>query len=150
MITKIIRKKRADILKSRDIKKIVDFVSGEEEYFSGEIVITIVNDKLIREINRDYLDRDKSTNVISFSYIEDFDEKISPVISEIFINIDAAAREAKEVDITTKDRAFQLIIHGVLHGFGYEHVGVDKETAGKMFQKEVLYYNKLNEILKYE
>ena len=148
--TTVIRKKRTDFLKTKDIKKIAGYISDKEGYFKGEIIVTIVDDKVIKEINRDYLNKDKSTNVITFSYIDDFDENISPVLSEIFINVDAAAREAKAVEISTKNRAFQLIIHGLLHGFGYEHVGVDDETAGKMIEKEILYYKKLNEILKDE
>ena len=148
--TTIIKKRKTTLIKNRDIKKITEYIAGNEGFNEGEIVFTLVDDNDITIINRDFLGRDKSTNVITFSYINDFDEKISPVLAEIFININAAKREAKEVSISTRERIFQLIIHGILHGFGYEHVRVSKKEAGKMLEKEILYYNKLKIILAYE
>ena len=148
--TKIVRIKKIRAVKNREISDIVQFISDNENHNTGEIIITILDDEGIRKINKEYLDRDKTTNVITFSYIEDFNENISPVISEIFINFDAAKREGKEVGITSRERFFQLLIHGVLHGFGYEHVNVSDEEVEKMLKKEILYYNNIMEKFAYE
>ncbi len=88
------------------------------------------------ELNREYLDRSGSTNVIAFPMREGSFGHITPdLLGDVVISADTAAREAREARIPETVRFDQLLVHGVLHLFGYDH---EKETddAEAMRNKE--------------
>jgi len=60
-----------------------------------ELSVSIVGDRTIRRINRDYLERDCATNVISFSLREGEWGEISTALGDVVISADTAAREAE-------------------------------------------------------
>ncbi len=119
----------------------MNLITGEEGITTGTFIFTFTDSEGIREINRQFLNRDRDTNVITFSYINDFSPEISPVIAEIFINTDRVFSEAEEAGITPEERFWQLVIHGILHGLDYEHEGVPEEVRREMETRETRYYN---------
>ena len=65
----------------------------------SEVSILIVDDARIQELNRDYLQRDKPTNVISFSMLEGEDASLHPhLLGDVVISADTAARDASDAD----------------------------------------------------
>ena len=122
-------------------------IAKEEEVNEGSFVITFAGTEEIIRINKEYLEREGSTNVIAFSYIKGFNREISPVIAEIFINTDRAFEEAEEAKIDLMERFWKLLIHGILHGLDYEHENVPDSEAKKMMRKEELYFKKWKEWL---
>ena len=95
----------------------------------GELSIVIVDDRRIAELNQAYLQHSGPTNVISFSMQEgDFGDINPQLIGDIVISADTCAREAQEAGISAEDRFDQLLIHGILHLFGYEHVHSEAEA----------------------
>ena len=117
-------------------------IATEEGVKEGTFLVTFTDDVEIRKLNKDYLGRDRDTNVITFSYISDFNPDISPVIAEIFINTDRVIREAKDAEMDIMERFYELIIHGVLHGLDYEHENVPEEVRQQMEEREAYYKNK--------
>jgi probable rRNA maturation factor len=102
-----------------------------------ELSISIVGDRAIRSINRDYLAKDRPTNVISFSLQEGDWGGITPhALGDVVISADTAAREAEEGNMETFDRLCFLLLHGILHLCGYDHERSGPEEASKMEQKE--------------
>lgn len=102
-----------------------------------ELSVTIVGDRTIRIINRDYLGRDKPTNVISFSLQEgDFTGMNVHALGDVVISADTAAREAEEGGIEFIDRLLFLLLHGILHLCGYDHERSGEAAAKKMERKE--------------
>lgn len=92
------------------IKKII---KGEK--FKGWIDLTMVDDKIIRALNRKFRKKDKATDVLSFSY---GDEKI---LGDIIISEETTRRNAKRFGVTYKVELKRLVIHGALHVLGYDH-----------------------------
>ena len=89
----------------------------------GELSIVIVDDKRIAELNQAYLQHSGPTNVISFSMQEgDFGDINPQLIGDIVISADTCAREAREAGMPAETRFDQLLIHGILHLFGYDHI----------------------------
>ncbi|MDY7034220.1 MAG: rRNA maturation RNase YbeY [Thermodesulfobacteriota bacterium] len=89
-----------------------------------EISILFVNDKQIEEINREYLGRSGSTNVISFSMGEGEFSHINPqVLGDVIISVETAERHACESQYSFEEMIDFLLIHGILHLLGYEHEG---------------------------
>jgi len=102
-----------------------------------ELSVSIVGDRAIRRINRDYLAKDRPTNVISFSLQEGDCIGITPhALGDVVISADTAAREAEEGNIDTLERLCFLLLHGILHLCGYDHERSGEDEARKMEQKE--------------
>ena len=104
----------------RDARKILELLGAGQK----ELSLMIVDDEGIREINRDYLRRDRPTNVIAFSLTEgDFGDVNPGVLGDVVVSADTAAREARAAGIPVEDAILYLIIHGILHLAGYDHEG---------------------------
>jgi probable rRNA maturation factor len=88
----------------------------------GELSIVIADDAQIQELNRDYLNRDRPTNVISFPMQEGPFSGISAhVLGDVVISVETARSESKSADMTWRRRFDELLIHGILHLLGYDH-----------------------------
>ncbi|MGM0454224.1 MAG: rRNA maturation RNase YbeY [Thermodesulfobacteriota bacterium] len=89
----------------------------------GELSVLITDDAQIAEINAQYLDRTGPTNVISFSMIEGDFSDVNPgqVLGDVIVSIETAHREAADAGMATQERFAELLIHGILHIFGYDH-----------------------------
>ncbi len=92
--------------------------------------VYLVNDREIKKINREYRGKDSATDVITFSFVET--KEFMPVdkasvkkegfpAGEIFLSIDTIARQAKEQKIPFEQEMCYMLIHGLLHTFGYDH-----------------------------
>ena len=93
----------------------------------GELSVSIVDDSRISELNRGYLDRDGPTNVIAFPMNEGCFTEITPqLLGDVVISAETAAREAKTAGISARHRIVQLLIHGILHLFRYDHETTDR------------------------
>jgi probable rRNA maturation factor len=102
-----------------------------------EISITFVDDVTIQRINKQYLDKDRPTNVISFSLQEGEFGNINPeILGDIVISVDTAQREAEKGNLRLDEEILFLMIHGLLHLLGYNHENTSKENSRKMKQKE--------------
>ncbi len=91
------------------------------------VEVTIVDDTFIRELNRDYRDTDRATDVISFSYIDDLDDGESPedlerIIGEVYISFETIQTQAREKGIAPEHLFLRIGVHGFLHVLGYVHV----------------------------
>jgi probable rRNA maturation factor len=81
------------------------------------------------EMNQAYLDHSGPTNVISFSMGEGEFGDINPqLLGDVIISADTCHREAYESGISMEERFDQLLIHGILHIFGYDHIHSEAEA----------------------
>jgi probable rRNA maturation factor len=102
-----------------------------------EICVLLVDDEQIRVINRDYLKRDRPTNVISFAMAEGPFGHVHPeILGDIVISIETAVRDAVASGIDTMDELEFLLIHGLLHLMGYDHEKGSPTDAEKMKLRE--------------
>lgn len=108
-----------------------------------EISIIFTNDNNIRKINKEYRNCNKATNVLSFPLYEKelFNLKDNYIlIGDIILSYDTIKNES--IDITFKDHLTHLIIHSILHLFGFDHTE-DKE-AEEMERIEIDILKKMN------
>jgi len=109
----------------RDVRKILALLGIGER----ELSLLFVDDEGVRQINRDYLRRDRPTNVIAFSLAEgDFGDVNPGMLGDVVVSVETAAREARAAGIAIEDAILYLVLHGVLHLAGYDHEG-PKGTA---------------------
>jgi probable rRNA maturation factor len=102
-----------------------------------EISLLFVDNNDIREINNRYLNRDYSTNVISFSLTEGEFGNINPnILGDVVISVETAQKDAEEAGIKLNDELDFLMIHGILHLLDYDHENTNEDEIQKMEKKE--------------
>lgn len=107
----------------------------------GSIDLTLVTDKVIQEMNAEYRNLNKPTDVISFAYLEvtEFENVPDDIIAgDIFISIDTAKKQAKEHKHALNKELEVLFIHGLLHLFGFDHKTDKGEKEMEEWAKKVL------------
>lgn len=106
-------------------------------YPDAELSILIVDNSGIQEINREYLNRDRPTNVISFAMQEGEGAGLAPlVLGDVVISAERAASDAVEAGIPFEHELWFLLLHGILHLLGYDHERGTVEQAQEMEAKE--------------
>lgn len=109
----------------------------------NEISLLITNDKSIQVLNRDYRNKDKPTDVLSFSQLEGNISIMPITLGDLVISAETAAKQAKKYNHSLLKEMTRLIIHGTLHLLGYDHEKVSKAKAQKMRRKERTLANQL-------
>lgn len=110
-----------------------------------EISLSFVDDEKIKQLNKQYLGKDKATNVLSFSLREDEYGNINPqILGDIVISVETAQKDAIQGNLTIAQEIDFLIIHGLLHLLGYDHENTTKKETSKMRKKERELFNIVN------
>jgi len=116
--------------RKREIKKWLTNIITEKGKSPGQIDFIFCSDEYIWEINREHLNHDYYTDIITFDYSED--EKL--ISGDIFISIDSVSENAKELNIALRNEVERVMVHGVLHLLGY--VDATEEEKLLMRSKE--------------
>ena len=96
----------------------------------GELSILLLDDPQIAVLNKNYLQREGPTNVIAFPMREGAFTEINPdLLGDVVISLETAEKEGLEAGVSMMDRLDELMIHGILHLFGYDHETSDTEAA---------------------
>lgn len=104
-----------------------------------ELSIVVVDDERIAVINATYLSHPGPTNVIAFSMREGDYGDINPqIIGDVIISMDTCAREARQAAIGIEERFDQLLVHGILHLFGYDHTRSQAQAREMATKSEAL------------
>ncbi|MEE9402288.1 MAG: rRNA maturation RNase YbeY [Desulfobacteria bacterium] len=123
----------------KKIKKKAKTILNALESPDGELSILIVDDPEIAKLNKTYLGRSGPTNVIAFPMQEGAFGEINPnLLGDVVISLDTAAREAREDCISVESRFDQLLIHGILHLFGFDHEKTSEQTEEMTIKEEQL------------
>jgi len=94
----------------------------------GELSLLILDNPQITELNQKYLNRKGPANVIAFPMREGGYPEIAPqLLGDVVISVEKASEEGKNFGISMEERFLQLMVHGILHLFGYDHEKSDKE-----------------------
>lgn len=111
-----------------------------------EIAVRLTSDDEVQTLNRQYRDKDKPTNVLSFPMIQpDLLESVTQnsddgevLLGDIVLAHGVCATEAVERAISVQDHATHLIVHGVLHLLGYDHMGDAEAEAMEDMERAAL------------
>lgn len=98
---------------------------GDNIPSGASLTLRLVDDVEARALNASYRSRDYATNVLTFEYGQDPDGILH---GDIVLCLPVLQREASEQHKTLRDHAAHLVVHGVLHALGYDHLD-DAEAA---------------------
>lgn len=138
MITVFNNYKNSKLNKSQHLS-LVKFVLKGEKTLEKNINIVFVDDEYITQLNKQYLNHNWTTDVISFPLNED--DKIE---GEIYINVEQAKRQAKEYKVKISEELIRLLVHGTLHLIGYSDT--TQRTKQKMRLLEDMYLGKFKKV----
>ena len=123
------------------LRSAVSLVLRSAGLSEGEISLRLMDDDSIRQLNRTYLGKDATTDVISFALYEG-DEA---VLGDVYVGYEQAAIQAVEAGISVEEELARLTIHGTLHVLGYDHPDTDARFSSEMFVLQERLVQKLRE-----
>lgn len=105
--------------------------------------VTFVTKDVIHQINRDYRNIDRPTDVISFAFLDDENEKnikseFPLDLGEIYICYEVADENRVSYGNSLKRELCFLFVHGLLHLLGYDHMTKEDEEVMFPLQEEIL------------
>jgi probable rRNA maturation factor len=108
---------------------------------AAAVNVVVVDDAYIREINREFRNVDKPTDVISFSYLDNGEqatEADDDVAGEVYISYQMIEKEAKELGVEPAKLFLRVGVHGLLHVIGFDHDTDEDETRMEREEKSIL------------
>ncbi len=99
----------------------------------GELSVVFTDDAHIQQLNRDFRQKDKATNVLSFS--TPFPEALQ---GDIILAYETIAKEAGDKPVALRDHVIHLLIHGFLHLQGYDHQEDARASVMEMIEIQAL------------
>ena len=123
----------------RNMKKVIrETVAEQYPDHRFELNLTICDNEYIREINREYRNIDKETDVLSFPMMDFDTPEITVMLGDIIISYEKAVSQAEEYCHSIKRELCFLCCHSALHLLGYDHETEDDRTEMEQKQKEIL------------
>lgn len=126
-----------------EVRAIVDMVLEQEGVSRPCFVsVTLVDDERIRELNRDWRGIDRATDVISLECERPDDPGLAQgepcELGDVVLAPDYIARQAASFQTTAADETRLLLVHGMLHLLGYDHLEEDEAQAMEAREDELL------------
>ena len=125
----------------KDIEKTMKYAVEKLELGNVEFNIIIVDNEFIHNLNKNYRNIDRPTDVITFALEDDktFDvREYGRVLGDVYISIDKAKSQALEYGHSLKREICFLATHGLLHLLGYDHMNKEDEVVMFSLQEEIL------------
>jgi len=108
-----------------------------------EVSLVLASDEYIHALNREYRNKDCSTDVLSFALNEGeepvvIDGPEEVLLGDIIISIDTATRQAIEYGHSLERELAYLTVHGILHLLGYDHMTEEEKQEMRREEEHVL------------
>jgi len=102
-----------------------------------DLTVRLVEESEIQQLNRDYRNKDKPTNVLSFSF-EDVPGVECEYLGDIVICMDVVRNESAQQDKAFESHFAHMVIHGTLHLCGYDHQTDDEAEVMESLENALL------------
>ena len=105
----------------------------------SELSLVFTDDARIKELNNDWREKDKPTNVLSFpAFLLKRGQKPGPMLGDFVIARETVMREAIDEEKPFDDHLTHLVIHGFLHLLGYDHISDDEAEEMENLERKIL------------
>jgi probable rRNA maturation factor len=106
-----------------------------------ELGLMLTDDAQVQSLNRDYRGQDKPTNVLSFAALDEagpVPEDGPVLLGDVVIAYETVMSEAAEQDKEFEQHLSHLVVHGVLHLLGYDHMTEDEAERMESLERSIL------------
>ena len=127
--------------KKKEIKKLIDAVLkkiGFQELENGQINIKYTTEEEIKILNEKFYNKEGVTNVLAFSNNQETPDSKEQLIGEIAICISQIEKEAKMYKKAVETRLKHMIVHGVLHLFGFDHQKKGEQKEMEQVEDDII------------
>ncbi len=126
------------------LNKLLEGVITKLKLDNAIFSIVFVDDEKMREINKKYRNKDETTDVLSFAFEDNENIKYNEfrVLGDIYISIPKMQAQALEYEHSEKKELAFLVVHGLLHLLGYDHM-TDQEEKEMFTLQEALLNEKI-------
>lgn len=121
--------KKPRFFKANTLKPWLNAIAGKEKYAIKELTYIFLGDEALLQINKDYLDHDTYTDIITF----DNSEATGRIESDIFISLERVEANSKKFGVAPEDELLRVMAHGLLHLCGYKD---KKKSDVEMMRKK--------------
>lgn len=111
--------------------------SGAKVTGAAELSILLTDDEEQQALNREWRNKDSSTNVLSFPQIEPFGPVVG-LLGDITLARETLEREAVEQGTSLADHFTHLVVHGFLHILGYDHLSEAEALQMESLETQIL------------
>ncbi len=125
---------------SEKLTNAFNLICNEESLDKCSINLKLVDNEEITELNKIYRNKNKPTNVLSFTN-EDISKSRTNELGDIAISFEFVKQESKEQNKKFNDHVIHMFIHGIYHILGFDHE--NDSMADAMEEKEILLLEKL-------
>ena len=105
-------------------------------YDRAQLSILFTDDREIQSLNRDWLGKDRPTDVISWP--QETNPPTDGFIGDLAISLDSALRQADQQAIPLERELERLLIHGILHLLGHDHARAGRKARAMRREEERL------------
>jgi probable rRNA maturation factor len=107
---------------------------------AAEVSVRVVDEDEMQTLNRDYRDQDKPTNVLSFpaGAVQGLPTGADTSLGDIVVCATVVAREASEQGKPLDDHWGHMLVHGVLHLLGHDHMAESEADEMERLEREIL------------
>lgn len=125
------------------LEKLLQLAGQQEKVATGEVALSFVTDEEIQQLNKQYRNLDRPTDVLSFAMREMGEDEFEIIYEEpteieplgdIIISIPRAIAQSEEYGHSVEREIGFLFVHGFLHLIGYDHQ--DEAAEVEMFAKQ--------------
>lgn len=136
----IFNETKEEVKELETIEKLVNYALECEHVENAECNIILVDNKRIHEINKEYRNIDRPTDVISFALedVKDFTYNDFRLLGDIYISLPKAKEQAEIYGHSFLRELSFLAVHGILHLLGYDHIKKEEEKIMFQRQEEIL------------
>ena len=115
----------------------------------AELSLLFVNDLQIQAFNRQYLHRDKPTNVLAFPMRKGEFSTLHPhLLGDLVISVETAKRQSNRFGLTEIEMVILLMVHGVLHLIGYDHEETKKGAKEMAFKQKEIFQRMMKTVIR--
>ncbi len=104
----------------------------------ADLTIVLGGDAQIRALNKEFLDNDAATDVLSFPAGETDPATGKLYLGDVIVSLERAGEQARERGHSLDDEVQLLVVHGVLHLLGYDHAEAEEKERMWAAQAEIL------------
>jgi len=123
----------------KKFKELVAAIIKNEGKVAGDISFIITSDDYLLTVNKEFLNHDYFTDVISFDYSSD-----DNIAGEIYISEDTVRRNSVEYNVDLNNEMLRVMIHGILHLTGYNDKTTQEKQTMKQLEDKWINYFSLN------
>lgn len=117
------------------IESALKYEKGNIDY---EVSLSLVDNIEIKELNKEYRNIDRETDVLSFPLDEEFQFEGMKMLGDIIISVEKALEQSKDYNHSFLREMVYLTVHSMFHLMGYDHIDEEDKKIMRKKEEEVL------------